>query len=461
MTITTTTADAARQDTIETLQRAWLAEAAKGKAKDIMAHARRTGEKLHDQNLKRLEANLKLLSRPPSQDHNDELRALRNTYHKDAQHHSEDDPVYAALKPFLTTNGAARQRLEDIAREYLSLEQDYLDMAERHPDRAQHFLTLAATEREKADAQLTVSKTDPETNLQPKPKPPRGLSNQRLPVKTLEKVIDIFTKRTKRTIRLQYQDEPEEEDTAADDEDSPPPPPACGTNKFSYYTPPEPHDPGEPDLRLDETTLRNICQQETGSNEIPPHMNVLLIGPVGDQAIVDTIAAIDRECAEEHRQRSAQNTCMRAWKAHKTIYTTANHRFPPEAPDNLLDADTLAQAWQDAGWEGNMPDYMNNLLAGPKGRDARQEAFAQARTELLQAEEHHEKTVWQMTDRQRIEKRLDPDYRHSPLDLTREQLAAIWRNDGDDGPMPRAWLTQSHELPWRPLLVGHQYWIEG
>ena len=76
------------------------------------------------------------------------------------------------------------------------------------------------------------------------------------------------------------------------------------------------------------------------------------------------------------------------------------------------------------------------------------------RTELLQAEEHHEKTVWQMTDRQRIEKRLDPDYRHSPLDLTREQLAAIWRNDGDSlyGPMPRAWLTQSHELPWRPLL---------
>ena len=312
MTITTTTADAARPATIETLQRAWLAEAAKGKAKDIMAHARRTGEKLHDQNLKLLEANLKLLSRPPSRGDNDELQVLRNTYHKDAQHHSEDDPVYAALKPFLTTNGAARQRLEDIAREYMSLEQDYLDMADRRPDRAQHFLALAATERQKADAQLAVSRTDQETNLQPKPKPPRALSNQRLPIRTLEKVVDSFTERTKRTIRLQYPDEPEEEDTAADDEDSPPPEKLRGTNKYSYYTPPEPHDPGEPDLRLDETTLRNICQQATGLNEIPPHMSVLLIGSVGDQAIVDTIAAIDRECAEEHRQRNAQNTCMRA-----------------------------------------------------------------------------------------------------------------------------------------------------
>ena len=456
---------------VETLQRTWLQNAVNKKAQDILGHARKAGEKLHDENLKRLERDFKRLRQHQDGNAPEDLAELRNRYNAKTLHHSESEPVYAALKPFLSTTGTARQRLEDIAREYLCMEPQYLELARQHPEKAEHFRELAAQERQRADLAISKSNDNQALPTAERPKSPRASKNQRFPLKTLEKAVETFRDRTSRRIHLRdrVQDDPDDYDYQDDEEylthqededdnnDDNPSAAYDGTmtthRKNGPRTVPPPlHDPGEPDIRLDEDTLRQICKQANTEEEIPRNLQVLLIGPKGDAAIALEIQEIEEKAAQANREYRAQQICKAAWEIQNSIKREAQHRVPPDPPETLHDITTLTAAWSDSQWEGDMPEYMTYLMDGDEGQRIRKEAFAAARTELLQTEERHEKDILHLTDHQRVESRLPPDYRAGPLDLTTEKLENIWKREGTGGPMPRAWLTQSIDLVWHPVL---------
>ena len=84
-----------------------------------------------------------------------------------------------------------------------------------------------------------------------------------------------------------------------------------------------------------------------------------------------------------------------------------------------------------------MPGYMTYLLKGEEGTRLREESFTAARATLLQKTEEHETNTLRLTDVQRVERRLDAEYRGPTLDLTPEQLQEIWRRSGAAGPMPQ------------------------
>ena len=439
----TTTLQSSHAHTVEALQREWLETARKNKAKDILAHARRTGEKLHDGNLKTLEKDLRLIKQPEGPNESPRVQELRAKYKKGNIHHTQEDPVYTALKPFLTLTGAARERLEEIAREYLSLEKLYLDQlpAQADQERQQGIRKLADMERAKADVEIAASRSN-QTN----PPAEERRTTQRVPrsqpfqLKTLEKTVALFKKRTWQTLRRKDSrchddvdnnvdedvDEEAEQDSTQDD--------------LSLWE----HDPGEPEIRFDENTLREICKQANkGDPEIPHDLEVLLIGPKGDSAIAQVVAEITEQHEAQMRESQARDICLSAWAAQNRIQNEAAYRIPPPRPEQLYDMATLTEAWSHSGWEGHMPEYMTYLLKGEEGTRLREESFTAARATLLQKTEEHERNTLRLTDVQRVERRLDTEYRGPTLDLTPEQLQEIWQRSGASGPMPRAWLTQS------------------
>lgn len=476
----TTTTETQHWQEVETLQRTWLQEAVNKKAKDILAHARKTGEKLHDENLRRLERDFKRIRQHQDDSTPENLAELRNRYNANTLHHSESDPVYAALKPFLSTTGTARQRLEDIAREHLCMEPQYLELARQHPDKAEHYSELAAQERQRADMAISKSNDNQALPASEKPNSPRALKNQRFSLKTLEKVVDTFRDRTWNRLHLRdhtqdnpgdhdcqddeehlthQEDEDEDNNNEDKDNDNEDNPSAAYDGTMTTHrkngprtVPPPFHDPGEPDIRLDEDTLRQICKQANTEEEIPGNLQVLLIGPKGDQAIALEIQKIEEQAEQANREHRAKQICKKAWEAWNSIKREAQHRVPPDTPDTLHDIITLTAAWSDSQWEGDMPEYMTYLMDGDEGQRIRKEAFAAARMEILQTQEHYEKDTLHLTDHQRVERRLDPDYGAGPLDLTTDQLEGIWEREGTGGPMPRAWLTQSTDLVWHSAL---------
>ena len=443
----TTTLQSSDAPTVEALQREWLEAARKTKAKDILAQARRTGEKLHDGNLKRLEKDLRLIKQPEGPNESPRVQELRAKYKKGNIHHTQEDPVYTALKPFLTLTGAARERLEEIAREYLSLEKLYLDQlpAQTDQERQQGIRKLADMERAKADMQIAASRSN-QTN----PPAEEGRTTTRAPrsqpfqLKTLEKTVALFKKRTWQTLRRKdshcHDDAENDVDEDLDEEAEQDSIQDSTQNDLPLWE----HDPGEPEIRFDENSLREICKQANkGDPEIPQDLEVLLIGPKGDSAIAQVVAEITEQHEAQVRERQARDICLAAWDAWNRTQNQAAYRTRPPRPEQLYDMAALTEAWSHSGWEGHMPGYMTYLLKGEEGTRLREESFTAARATLLQKTEDHERNTLHLTDVQRVERRLDAEYRGPTLDLTPEQLQEIWQRSGATGPMPRAWLTQS------------------
>ena len=180
-------------------------------------------------------------------------------------------------------------------------------------------------ERAKADIQIAASRSN-QTN----PPAEEGRTTTRTPrsqpfqLKTLEKTVALFKKRTWQTLRRkdshchddadndvdadndEYVDEHLDEEAEQDSiQDS-------TQNDLPLWE----HDPGEPEIRFDENSLREICKQANkGDPEIPQDLEVLLIGPKGDGAIAQVVAEITEQHEAQVRERQARDICLAAWDA--------------------------------------------------------------------------------------------------------------------------------------------------
>ena len=108
---------------VETLQYAWLSEAVDNRARDVMGHARRIGEKLDLAREKQIENDIATINKADTR-HTLEVIALKTKY---AVYKPLDDPAYAALGPFLMTSGPRREALEQFAKTHFGVTDDDLE----------------------------------------------------------------------------------------------------------------------------------------------------------------------------------------------------------------------------------------------------------------------------------------------------------------------------------------------
>ena len=107
---------------VEALQHAWLSEAVDKRAKDVLGRACEIGEKLDHAREKQLKNDIATIMWAGAS-HTLEIIALKAKY---ALYKPLDDPVYAALRPFLLSSGPRREALEQFAKTHFGVTDDDL-----------------------------------------------------------------------------------------------------------------------------------------------------------------------------------------------------------------------------------------------------------------------------------------------------------------------------------------------
>ena len=118
------------------LQKAWLTQAALRKGKNALAAAQKAGEKAHNAVITAMERS----ARKGELDHRTE------------PYRQNDDPVWVALRPFLSRQGAERQELVETTIGIISDEADYREAAERAKTSENRERLIAQAEQERGRA---------------------------------------------------------------------------------------------------------------------------------------------------------------------------------------------------------------------------------------------------------------------------------------------------------------------
>ena len=400
---------------VEQLQREWLQKARDTNPPNILRHARQTGERLHDQRIAELEKTLKLVRRRQAPSEPPHIQDARQRFQKGNTHHSDSDPVWAALKPFLSAADPGRPRLEAIARDYLSLETSYREQAESQadPDRKAMLHQLADAQRDAADQAIADYRLSPHPPL-PKQSnhATRPLKDRPIPLKTLQKIVSDF------------------QDMAW----------SCAANGI----PPE--NAAQPAIRFDKATLLAHWEKACPGQHLPQEFHILLLGPRGDHSIL----AANQRTQEEHRKQvlkeKAQRIINEADDFNRKLTKSALVDAPLPHPDRLYSLKSLLKAWTDSGSSDHMPDAMTLLLTGEKGATTRSQTYDAVQEQRRLQELETDSNFFYLTNFERVQKRTDPSHTGPDVGMTTTELIALWDREGPGGPMPRNWYGQSKDL---------------
>ena len=438
-------AQPARPEEVEELQREWLSKAKRNKARDLLEYARIQGEKLHDSQLKTMEREIaQVLANPEAES---ELKAR---YHWGAMHRADASPVYAALKGFLVTSGPARERVEEIALEYLCEEKRYLERAAGESgERRDNIIGQAKREREKGILALEKSKAN---QLKGKTtvtrKPPGKTRWTPVTVRRLQRVAQDFRDSVTQWVR-----------------------------EGAQVDASEPTEAPEPQIRFDAETLMKFVQHDLKeAKAIPEELRVLLMGTEGDEIIATTTG----EIIERERRAALERSWQNVKSTGETILWLLKGRQGGEQLARLKDAETAVATGAADAIEDDLERHdtlrigrryaranverlseqvkghtklklkIRVTLEGQEGDEARLEAIAKGEEERRREETRIEDEAG-LTNAERVERRSSWTYEGPKLGWNLAQLQEAWRMAEGQGRMPREWYREAQDVATNEL----------
>ena len=446
------------------LQAQWLDKAANGRDPNLFRAARRIGEKAHDALLAQLGRDVKnAIKRPPAKNGKANSRFGPGTIY-----HADHEPVWLALKPFLSKTHSDRQPLITSIRQRISNETDYLEAARnaRSKDGASRLTKQANDLARTAEEQITqwiaedLATVPP---MQPETHPRRGFDRR-----GLERLVEQTEDRIQRAARWERREERKEEpelfppswsrpdlqeepdqyydhndDDDEDDSDDCP-------EESGYEEPADPPD-ATPVITFTQETIKDLWTKITKEADLPPQFRLLITGETSTARMKEVHLAARAEDDTRHELNEAEAICRQAQTAHRETTKNLTRETPPELPRHLYSQETLQQVWNIAGGDDNYQgDHLILLEDSPAGRSAREDAVAQAIQEWKETTLHTEREIYGFTEPQRIEHRCQPDYQGPPLEMNTDQMQAAWQA-GNQGTMPRHWLAYSDSDVPAPL----------
>ena len=443
------------------LQDQWLGQAAKSRDPNLFRAARRIGEKAHDALLTQLGRDVRSVLKRP---HTNDGKAAKGRYGPGTIYRADHEPVWLALKPFLSATHSDREPLLTSIRQRISNETEYLEAARnaRTKDGGNRLAKQANDHARTAEGQIAQWIAEDLATvpaLQPERNPRRGFDRR-----GLERLVEQTEERIQSAASWQRRCEKKQEPELFPPTWSPPDPPDLpdlpeepnqhdGDDnededyydhclEESEYDEPT-YDCGiTPPITFTQETLQDLWTKITKETELPPQFRLLITGDTSTARAEEIRFGARADEDRRHELSEASRICRQAETAHREITGYLAQNTAPASPRHLYSRETLQQVWSIAGNDDYQKDHLILLEDSPAGRSAREKALTQAMQEWKERTLHTEREIYGFTEPQRIEHRCQPNYQGPPLEMTTDQMQAAWQAE-NQGTMPRHWIAYS------------------